>query len=165
LLGDLGLLTECELSEPVRRVDVAALSREVLQSVEARAARHGVALRTRLPEHAPFETRTSELRVLLRALLHHAIAATPRGGEVLLSVVATEMGMLLSVEDGGPVVPEASRTAVIQHRTDPASFGRPAGVSLLVADVIGGVLGGGAGMREGIGGRAEIWVVLRSRPD
>jgi hypothetical protein len=80
-------------------------------------------------------------------------------------VVPIEMGMLLSVEDGGPVVPEASRTAVIQHRTDPASFGRPAGVSLLVADVIGGVLGGGAGMREGVGGRAEVWVVLRSRPD
>jgi hypothetical protein len=75
------------------------------------------------------------------------------------------MGMMLSVEDGGPVVPEASRTDVIQHRTDPAAFGRPAGVSLLVADVIGGVLGGGAGMREGTAGQSEIWVVLRSRPD
>ncbi len=105
--------------------------------------------------------------MLLRALLHHAIAATPRGGEVSLSVVATEMGMMLSVEDGGPVVPEASRTAVIQHRTDPASFGRPAGVSLLVADVIGGVLGGGVGMREGGAGagRNEVWSVLRNRPD
>jgi hypothetical protein len=165
LLGDLGLLTECDLAEPIRRVDVSELSREALQSVESRAARHGVTVTSRLPERASFETRTSELRVLLRALLHHAIAATPRGGEVQLAVVPTEMGMMLSVEDGGPVVPEASRTDVIQHRTDPAGFGRPAGVSLLVADVIGGVLGGGAGMREGSGGRAEIWVVLRNRPD
>jgi two-component system, OmpR family, sensor kinase len=165
LLGDLGLLTECDLAEPVRRVDVCELSREAMQSVESRAARHGVNVTARLPERTSFETRTSELRVLLRALLHHAIAATPRGGDVRLAVVPTEMGMLISVEDGGPVVPEASRTDVIQHRTDPASFGRPAGVSLLVADVIGGVLGSGAGMREGTGGRAEIWVVLRNRPD
>ncbi len=165
LLGDLGLLTECDLSEPVRRIDVSELARGAVQSVESRAARHGVTVSPRLPEQAKFESKTSELRVLLRALLHHAIAATPRGGEVMLSVVPTEMGMLLSVEDGGPVVPEASRTAVIQHRTDPASFGRPAGVSLLVADVIGGVLGSGAGMREGTGGRNEVWVVLRNRPD
>jgi len=71
----------------------------------------------------------------------------------------------LSVEDGGPVVPEASRTAVIQHRTDPTSFGRPAGVSLLVADVLSGVLGSGAGLREGTQGRSEVWAVLRNRPD
>ncbi|MEO7034885.1 MAG: hypothetical protein ABI548_13330 [Polyangiaceae bacterium] len=165
LLGDLGLLTECDLTEPVRRVDVSEMAREAVNSVASRAARHGVTVTTRIPERAAFETRTSQLRVLLRALLHHGIAATPRSGEVSLSVVATEMGMLLSVEDGGPVVPEASRTDVIQHRTDPASFGRPAGVSLLVADVIGGVLGSGAGMREGQAGRAEIWVVLRNRPD
>ena len=165
LLGDLGLLTECDLAETVRRVDARELAREAMQSVEARAARHGVALSSRLPGHASFETRASELRVLLRALLHHAIAATPRGGDVLRSLVPTELGMLLSVEDGGPVVPEASRTDVIQHRTDPARFGRPAGVSLLVADVIGGVLGSGAGMREGSAGRTEIWIVLRNRPD
>jgi two-component system OmpR family sensor kinase len=165
LLGDLGLLTECDLAEPVRRVDVSELARDAMQSVESRAARHGVSISARLPERAPFETRPSELRVLLRALLHHAVAATPRTGQVQLSLVPTEMGMLISVEDGGPVVPEASRTDVIQHRTDPASFGRPAGVSLLVADVIGGVLGSGAGMREGTEGRAEIWVVLRNRPD
>jgi len=170
LLGDLGLLTECDLSEPVRRLDVTELSREALQSVEARAARHGVTLNARLPDQASFETKTSELRVLLRALLHHAIAATPRGGEVTLSVVPTEMGMLLSVEDGGPVVPEASRSAVIQHRTDPTSFGRPAGVSLLVADVIGTVLGGGVGMRDASGraasgGGSEVWAVLRNRPN
>src|SRR6478752_10069077 len=159
LLGDLGLLAECDLTEPVRRIDVGELAREALQSVETRAARHGVSLTPRVPEHALFESKTSELRVLLRALLHHAIAATPRGGEVSLAIVPTEMGMMLSVEDGGPVVPEASRTAVIQHRTDPASFGRPAGVSLLVADVIGGVLGSGSGvgMREGTAGRAEVW--------
>lgn len=165
LLGDLGLLTECDLTEPVRRVDVTELAQSALQACESRAARHGVTLTTQLPERAPFETKTSQLRVLLRALLHHAIAATPRGGQVSISVVPTEMGMMLSVEDGGPAVPEASRTAVIQHRTDPASFGRPAGVSLIVADVIGGVLGGGAAMREGTAGRSEIWLVLRNRPD
>ena len=165
LLGDLGLLTECDLAEPVRRLDVTDLAREVMQSIESRAARHGVLLDVQLPERAPFETKTTQLRVLLRALLHHALAATPRGGKVVLSAVPTEMGMLLSVEDGGPVVPEASRTDVIQHRTDPASYGRPAGVSLLVADVIGGVLGSGAGMRAGTAGRNEVWVVLRNRPD
>ena len=165
LLGDLALLAECDLREPVRRLDVSEVTHKALQSVESRAARHGVTLRGQLPESALFDTRASELRVLLRALLHHAIAATPRGGEVQISAVPTEMGMLLSVEDGGPVVPEASRTAVIQHRVDPASFGRPTGLSLLVADVIAGALGGGAGMREGSGGRSEIWVVLRSRPD
>ena len=160
LFGDLGLLTDCDLNEPVRRVDVSELARQALQSVEARAARHGVSLASSVPEQALFETKLTELRVLLRALLHHAIAATPRGQPIHLSIVPTELGMLVSVEDGGPIVPEASRTAVIQHRTDPASFGRPAGVSLLVADVIGGVLGSGAGMRAGVKGQSEVWVVL-----
>ncbi|HEY4104398.1 MAG TPA: hypothetical protein VGM44_10920 [Polyangiaceae bacterium] len=165
LLGDLGLLTECDLTEAVKRADVAELARDAARDAESRAARHDITIETRLPERAPFETRASELRVLLRALLHHAIAATPRGGHVSLTIVPTEMGLMLSVEDGGPVVPEASRTDVIQHRTDPASFGRPAGVSLLVADVIGGVLGSGASMREGTGGRSEVWIVLRPRPE
>ncbi len=53
LLGDLGLLTECDLTEPVRRVDVSELARAALQSVESRAARHGVGLSPRLPERAP----------------------------------------------------------------------------------------------------------------
>ena len=80
-----------------------------------------------MPERAPFETRPSELRVLLRALLHHAIAATPRGGMYFLSIVPTEMGTPSASKTAGPLVPEASRTDVIQHRTDPASFGRRQG--------------------------------------
>jgi len=165
LLGDLGLLSECDLTESLKKTNVSDLAREAVQAVESRAARHDVTVTTSVPERAPIETRPSELRVLLRALLHHAVAATPRGGAIQLSLVPTEMGLLVSVEDGGPVVPEASRTDVISHRTDPTKYGRPAGVSLLVADVIAQVLGGGAAMREGRAGRNEVWVVLRSRPD
>ncbi|HEY8943457.1 MAG TPA: sensor histidine kinase, partial [Polyangiaceae bacterium] len=56
LLGDLGLLTECDLTESIKQVDVTELAREAVQGVESRAARHDVEISTRLPERAPFET-------------------------------------------------------------------------------------------------------------
>jgi signal transduction histidine kinase len=165
LLFDLALVTECRVDEQRTNTDVVELVREAMSAVEQRAARHGVTIETMLPPKALIETRPSQLRVMLRALLHHAFHATPRGDHVKISLIPTEMGLLLAVEDGGPTVPEASRVDVLQHRVDPASFGRPAGVALLVADAVGSALGGTLAMREGTGSRqrTELWIVLRNR--
>jgi signal transduction histidine kinase len=163
LLFDLALVTECRVNETPSNVDMVELAHEALSAVEQRAARHDVSLEFVLPPKALIETRPSQVRVMLRALLHHALHATPRGGMVRLSLIPTELGLLVTVEDGGPTVPEASRADVLQHRVDPASFGRPAGVALLVADAVGNALGGTLAMREGTGSRTELWIVLRNR--
>ena len=95
-----------------------------------------------------------------RNLLSQAIAATPRGGEVRATAMATELGPALSVIDGGPALPEASRQDILRHRTDPTSFGRPAGIALVVADATAATLDATLEVREDDAGRAELWIVL-----
>jgi len=46
------------------------------------------------------------------------------------------------VSDGGPVVPAAVRTDLLEHQVDPTSLGRPPGPALLIAQVVTTYLGG-----------------------
>ena len=101
------------------------------------------------------------LELLVRSLLSHAIAATPREGEVVADVHRTELGVTLSVSDGGPPVPEAARWETIRHRTDPTSLGRPAGVSLVLADAAATALSADLELRESPDAHSEVWVVFR----
>ena len=55
------------------------------------------------------------LRILLRNLLDNAIKYSPEGGTVDVEVLADAGGMLLSVEDSGPGIPEADRERVLDR--------------------------------------------------
>ncbi|HEY6081284.1 MAG TPA: hypothetical protein VIW29_20860, partial [Polyangiaceae bacterium] len=91
---------------------------------------------------------------------HQAISATPRDGEITVCAYAVETGVLLSVLDGGPSVTEAHRADVLRNRTDPSAFGRPPGVSLLIADAAAEALGASLELRDGPDGQAELWTLL-----
>jgi hypothetical protein len=160
LFGDLSLVAECAFDETPTELDVVTAVRAAVSLAEARSARHGVSVDVRLPAKLVLETRPGAFGVLVRALLHHAVAATTRGGAVAISLTPTELGTLLSVEDGGPLVPEGSGPQLIQHRVDPTRFGRPAGVALLIAEVAGAYLGGTLELRAGNLGRNEAWLML-----
>jgi K+-sensing histidine kinase KdpD len=165
LLADLSQLHEVRSDEPRQEVDLVASAREVVQNFDGRASRLGLELTLRAPETACIESRPTRVRLLLRTLLQQALAASARDTEVVMSVTPTELGVLIVVEDSGPNVPEASRADVIKHRVDPTSFGRPTGMSLLVADVVCGALGAELGMREGAAGRTELWTLLSRKTD
>jgi signal transduction histidine kinase len=142
LLAELGRVAACPTSEPPTPSDIAKILRDSAADAEARAARHGVRLSLEAPSELSVPTRPRAFALLVRTLLDHAIAASPRGTRVEISAVAEAGGARVRVSDGGPVVPTAAHTDLFEYHVDPASFGRPPGPSLLVAHVVTAYLGG-----------------------
>jgi len=140
-------------------VEVLEVARETVREAEARAARHGVDVVVEAERGVSAELRRAAFAILLRALVDHAIAATPRGGKVVVRLIGREGGIELAVEDGGPGVPENVRSALMLHRVDPTSLGRPAGLALLIAATLAPYLGSPLGMRER-DGRTEVFTRL-----
>lgn len=157
---DLALAADAPFDEPKSDVSVAELVKTAVSDAAARAARHGVTVTVKGPATLRLPTRPKTLLALLRALLHHGISATPRDGEVTLSAYSVETGVLISVQDGGPSVTEANRADVLRNRTDPSAFGRPSGVTLLIAEAAAESLGGTLELRDGPDGQAEVWTLL-----
>jgi two-component system, OmpR family, sensor kinase len=157
---DLALASDCPFDEPKSDLSVTDLVKTAVSDAEPRASRHGVSLVIKGPEVLRLSSRPKLLLTLLRALLHHAISATPREGEVTLSAYAVETGVLISVQDGGPSVTEAHREAVLRNRLDPSALGRPSGVALMIAEAAAESLGGSLELRDGPEGEAEVWTLL-----
>lgn len=157
---DLAIAADCPLDEPKSEVSIPELVQSAVADVEARAARHGVSIEVKGPTTLKLSSRPRTLLALIRGLLHHAVAATPRDGRIVLSAYRVETGILLSAQDGGPSVTEAHRTDVLRNRTDPSAFGRPSGVALLIAEAAAESLGAVLELRDGPGGQAEVWTLL-----
>jgi len=149
LLGELRRVADCPRSEPARRVNVGELASQAVAGAGARAARHGVDVSVEGGTKLAIETRPGALELLLRALLDHAILATPREGSVSLRLEAADGQLVATVSDGGPTVPEGARADLLAYRVDPASFGRPVGPALLVAATVAAHLGGTLVVRQG----------------
>lgn len=151
---------ECDPAAPSSAVDVVKLVRQAAEDAEGRASRRGVSIETRLGTVDALEASQPMLDLAVRSLIDHAIAATQRGGTVVVHVESSGGGVHLAVEDGGPLVPESAWEDVIQHRVDPAGLGRPGGLALLAAETAVAALGGQLRMRQSASGRSEIWVRL-----
>jgi len=157
---DLALAADCPFDEPKSEVSLPNLLRTAVGDAEQRAARHGISVELKAPAELRLSSRPKTLSVLVRAMLHHALSATPRGGNVTVCAYAVEAGILLSTQDGGPSVPEASRADVLRNRADPSAFGRPTGVALLIAEAAAETLDATLELRDGPDGQAEVWTLL-----
>lgn len=162
LAGDLAAYAELSPEPSNSSLDLVELCRNSEQALEGRASRRGVHLELSLPQQARVSAPKGHLELLLKELLSHAIAATPRGGSVRLSAYGTEVGTVVAVEDGGPPIPETARVGMLRHALDPTSLGRPAGFALLAAHVVAGALGSELELREGAHGATEAWFRLVS---
>ena len=160
LAGELAAIAECPLDEIVSDVDVGGAVRGAVLSCETRAAKRGVSMRTDLPPSLRVRTKKDAFALLLRMLVTHAIAATPRGGSVTLACFRTDIGIAVRVEDGGPAIPEAAREPLLRLGTDPSGVGRPSGISLLAAAASAAGLGALLELRQGPSGAAETWVLV-----
>lgn len=149
LLGELGRVSELRLEEHREEVDLANLARAAVQAAEARAARHGVKLEFDCPDALSVSQRPSGIELVVRAMLDHAIAATPRSGCVKLTLQRRGNGARICVRDGGPTVPASAFDELIAGRIDPTSVGRPAGLWLLVAECVAGAIGTEIRIAEG----------------
>ena len=160
LVQELAGIAECSLDAEKENVNLGAILRAVGAQLEPHASRAEVEIRFDAGHNVMQRLARPALELLVRNLLQHAIAATPRGGVVTAAVHRTELGTALSVVDGGPAVPEASRWAVIRHQEDPTSFGRPAGIALVLADAAATAVGATLELREAASGHTETWVTL-----
>ena len=85
-----------------RDVDLAALARETLPTVEPQAAAKRIALELRAPEALAMRTDPARVRQILLNLLSNAVKFTPEGGRVTVTVADRgQHGVSLAVEDTG----------------------------------------------------------------
>ncbi|MFS8038242.1 PAS domain-containing protein [Xanthobacter sp. AM11] len=125
-LGDLAALAAHEAPPVHGCVDVAALVRDTLAAIAPAARRRHVALRPDLPDEVSVVSDAPRLSRLVRLMIEDAVAATPAGGAVSVSLCVepgTAGGAVLQVCDGGPALDEVSRAAAL----DPLQGGAPDG--------------------------------------
>jgi len=141
IVTDLVRLAECPIYESTQHLNFADTVRAAMAELESRAIRRGVALKSHIPGHADLESCPAAVALLARTLIHDAIVATPRGGQVTVSVESKEKHLHLLVTDGGPPIPEPSHLALAASRADPSSVGRPSTIALSIAHALAQHLG------------------------
>jgi hypothetical protein len=142
-VAELAAIGESDPQEPAREIDVLDAVRTELRGLEARAARSGVevALHTVAEDAAPqpfARVSPKSLAVITRALIGHAISASPRGSSVIVTVCAptAENGTRLMVDDAGTILPAVARRALVALEVEPGTFGRPSSIALFAAGEI-----------------------------
>ncbi len=146
-VGELAAVGESDPHEAPRDVDLVELVRAEVRALEGRASRSGVTVRT-VPEDPAAQafTRVASraAAVIVRALVAHAIGASPRGSQVVVAVHASadgQEGPRLVVDDAGTILPAVARRALLALEVEPGTFGRPSGVALSAAAEIAAAQG------------------------
>ncbi len=144
-VAELAAVGESDALEPSREADLVELVRGEVRILEARALRAGVELRLRTVPDEPNVRIVSRVAprlaaVLARELVAYAVAATPRGSGVVVTVVAggargddKALGARIVVDDAGTILPASARRAILALEVEPGTFGRPSSVSLFIA--------------------------------
>jgi two-component system, OmpR family, sensor kinase len=161
LLVEVSRVADVSLQEKPRVIDLSALVQDAIDSAEPRAARHHVTLDRNIHLGLTLHTQPSALSLLVRALVDHAISASPRDEAVRITLTASTQEAELRVEDAGPTVPHSSREALLANQIDPAAFGRPTGIALLSASAAASFLRCKLALRDSGSGRVEMWAQLK----
>jgi len=143
LVSDLVRLAQCPVHESVQHVDVADAVRAAMAEELPRAARRGVTLTPLVPASLDIESRPGAVLLVSRLLISEAVSATPRGGEVKVTLERdrTGRGVRLQVEDGGQPIPAEAWPGVVSAQLDPSTVGRPSTVALFWVQTIAHHLG------------------------
>jgi two-component system, OmpR family, sensor kinase len=171
-VAELAAVGESDGAEAARPLDLAMLVRSELKALDGRTSRAGVEVRLSLvPEGSIQEAAASvapgAASLLVRELLLHAIAASPRGGTIFVTVFAPtiDLGARILVDDSGTILPAAARDALLALDVEPGTFGRPSTIALFVAAEIALAQGavveiGDAPVIEGRGGGVRVCVTF-----
>jgi signal transduction histidine kinase len=143
IVTDLVRLGQCPVYESVQHLNLADAVRAVMADLESRATKRGVSLKSHIPGHVDLESRPVATALLARTLINDAILATPRGGQVTVTIETSGKGTLLRVADDGPAIPEETFPALLSTRLDPSTLGRPSTIALFWAEMLAEHLGTG----------------------
>ncbi len=141
-VAELSWVGEGDPGEALLAIDLVEVVRAQMKTLEVRASRGGVAVRMQTtPEDAGSIVARVGPRaatVLVREMLSHAISASTRGSEVVVTLHAAAEGLegvgpRMVVDDSGTSLPAAARRALLALEVEPGTFGRPTGVALFIA--------------------------------
>jgi hypothetical protein len=144
ILASIGSIGSLRADELHAEVDLAQCARAAVADAAAHAEREGVSVSLRVrPEGARAYVRRGPKAVgaLARELVHHAIAASPRGGAVEITVQAEQSALRLVVDDAGPPLPASARRAFLSLETHAGAYGRPSGLPIFMAAELAGCQG------------------------
>lgn len=128
----------------VAEVDLAAVVVECVEDLAPRAIDRGVRLDVPQSNAATIAGDESLVRRLALNLISNAIAYTPEGGGVRVSVTSDAGSVSLRVADTGPGIPEGEHERIFERfvRLDPARHEAGAGLGLSIARWIAEMHGG-----------------------
>lgn len=126
------------------RVDLTALVTDCVRELRPRAVDKAISVRTSL-EAVTLNGDDTLLRRMFANLLGNALAYTPSGGSVDVSLAKGGEGVVLRVADTGPGIPPEDRERIFERfvRLDPARGAGGAGLGLAIARWVAEAHGGG----------------------
>jgi two-component system, OmpR family, sensor histidine kinase ChvG len=139
---DLSDLIEAQLAERASRQRDAGVSIAFAKPAKGVANVHGD---------------PNQLERVFANLIDNAVSFSPAKGTVRISATRAEQGVIVTVDDDGPGVPNSARTAVFErfHSDRPAeSFGKHSGLGLSIARTIVEAHGGSIAIVAKTGGVA-----------
>jgi hypothetical protein len=148
----LARLSQCPIKEEPEPLDLVQSLRGAINDTQRLALRQGAQVQFQESPATVLITRPQVFAILIHTLLEHAILATPKGGNVWLSLARKDDSIVLRIEDSGTFVPPIARADLFELRVDPSSLGRPVGIQLVAAQAAATYLGGSLELSEGNSG-------------
>jgi hypothetical protein len=144
LVSELAMVGEIDPNEGMAQLDLVDVMRSAARSLAPQIERGGVEVRTavvpdRPDTRVPIRMSPRAITLIARALLGQAVAATPRGMVVTVTVTAAGagespgLGPRLTIDDAGASLPTTARRAYIALELEPSTFGRPSSIPLFVS--------------------------------
>lgn len=181
LVNDLRTLSLAEagkLSMHLETIDLAALTRSIVSSFEARAGEKSVRLEVAAPDFLEVKLDPNRYHQVLGNLLENALRHTPEDGFVRVNLEARELSAELTVRDSGVGIPSDAIEQIFErfYRVDSsrnrASGGSGLGLAIVraVVEAHGGIIlarnaqGGGAEFRVSLPLEGAEQLPLRTRP-
>ena len=142
--------------------DLDGVIEHVLRLLDPQSAHCGVHLvYERCPDLAPLPLDAEKMKQVLINLIRNAIEAMPDGGKVTVRVVREGAGVILSVEDTGPGLPEGLDIFQLFVTTKPGGTGLGLSIARQIVSQHGGAVA--AGNRPQGGARFEITLPIASK--
>ncbi|HET7719945.1 MAG TPA: ATP-binding protein [Acidimicrobiales bacterium] len=146
-------------------VDLGATVRDRAAVWDPVAREHGVELKIEVPPEAPVRAMSGAIEQVLDNLLSNAIAVSPAGSTIRLTVIAEDTAVELHVADQGPGMTAAQRERAFERFwRGPDSTGRGFGLGLAIVHQLVTASGGEVRLQPGAGGRGLDAVVVLRRP-
>jgi signal transduction histidine kinase len=146
-------------------VDLGGTVRDRVAVWDPVAREHGVQLQVQVPPEAPVRTMSGAIEQVLDNLLSNAIAASPAGSAIRLTVLAGREAVELHVGDQGPgMTAEQRERAFERFWRAPGPSSRGFGLGLAIVHELVTASGGEVRLQPGAGGRGLDAVVVLPRP-